>query len=161
MEELVTEEVVIEELVTEEVIVPEYTGARYLINDQGTFIIRDDDNRISKYTTVEPLESKEDHYVKWNEELQEWYYEEYPDAWAGTQPAIYTSLSPRQARLVLLKYELLDDVEAAVATNRVYSIYWEYALEINRYDETLLTMTSVLGISDSQLDALFAEGVLL
>jgi hypothetical protein len=140
---------------------PEYTGDRYLVNTNGVYMYQDNENRAQKFSKVKPLEEKEDHYTTWNFETEEWYYEPYPDAWAGTAPAIYTQLSPRQARLALLNRGLLDDVEALVATNRVYSIYWEYALEINRYDETLILLATALGLSEEDINALFAEGVML
>lgn len=73
------------------------------------------------------------------------------------QLSVPNSISPRQARIVLLRAELLDDVEAAVATNREYQIYWEYALEIKRDDEMLRQMTAALGLTDEQVDGLFIE----
>ena len=67
-------------------------------------------------------------------------------------------LTPRQARLILLQYELLDDIEEIVKTNRAISIWWEYSLDIQRYDERLLEFASIAGITDDMLDTLFEEG---
>ena len=67
-------------------------------------------------------------------------------------------LTPRQARLILLEYELLDDIEETVKTNRAISIWWEYSLDIQRYDERLLEFASIAGITDDMLDTLFEEG---
>ena len=67
-------------------------------------------------------------------------------------------LTPRQARLILLEYELLDDIEEIIKTNRAISIWWEYSLDIQRYDERLLEFASIAGITDDMLDTLFEEG---
>ena len=67
-------------------------------------------------------------------------------------------LTPRQARLILLQYELLDDIDEIVKTNRAISIWWEYSLDIQRYDERLLEFASIAGITDDMLDTLFKEG---
>ena len=67
-------------------------------------------------------------------------------------------LTPRQARLILLEYELLDDIEEIVKTNRAISIWWEYSLDIQRDDERLLEFASIAGITDEMLDTMFLEG---
>ena len=67
-------------------------------------------------------------------------------------------LTPRQARLILLEYELLDDIEEIVKTNRAISIWWEYSLDIQRDDERLLEFASIAGITDEMLDNMFLEG---
>lgn len=67
------------------------------------------------------------------------------------------SITPLQAKLQLLEMELLDEVEAMVATDRKISLYWEYALEIRRDHATLLAMATALGLSDSQVDEMFIE----
>ena len=67
-------------------------------------------------------------------------------------------LTPRQARLILLEYELLDDIEEIIKTNRAISIWWEYSLDIQRYDERLLEFATIAGITDDMLDTLFKEG---
>jgi len=68
-----------------------------------------------------------------------------------------TVISPRQARLILLKYELLDDIEAMISTNRALGIWWEYSLDVKRDNEYLLSACTSLGITDEQLDAMFVE----
>lgn len=67
-------------------------------------------------------------------------------------------LTPRQARVILLQYELLDDIEEIVKTNRAISIWWEYSLDIQRYDERLLEFAAIAGITPEQLDTMFLEG---
>ena len=67
-------------------------------------------------------------------------------------------LTPRQARLILLQYGLLDGIEELVKTNRDISIWWEYSLDIQRNDERLLEFATIAGIASEQLDAMFLEG---
>lgn len=67
------------------------------------------------------------------------------------------SITPRQARLVLLQYNLLDDIEAMIATDRELGIWWEYSLDIKRDDERLLIASMALGITPEQLDQMFIE----
>ena len=67
-------------------------------------------------------------------------------------------LTPRQARLILLQYELLDDIEEIIKTNRAISIWWEYSLDIQRDDERLLEFAAIAGITDEMLDTMFLEG---
>lgn len=66
-----------------------------------------------------------------------------------------TTISPRQARLALYGAGLLDSVEAAVATNKEYQIFWEYSLEIKRDDAILNAMAISLGLTERQVDDLF------
>ena len=74
----------------------------------------------------------------------------------AVQPVAGT-LTPRQARLILLQYGLLDDIEAMIATDRALGIWWEYSLEIKRDDERLIVAASALGLTDEQLDEMFIE----
>lgn len=72
------------------------------------------------------------------------------------------TLTIRQAKLILLQNNLLDDVDAAVAqADRSTQIEWEYATEVHRTWPTLITMASALGMTDAQLDQLFIEGAKL
>lgn len=108
----------------------------------------------------EPL-MKEVKFEKYQEFIDEWQIAEdiknsIPTIVDDTQ--IPTSLTPRQTRLILLKNNLLDKVEEAVSTSREYSIYWEYALEIDRNDSVLQEMTTSLGITKEMLDDMFIEG---
>ena len=68
-------------------------------------------------------------------------------------------LTPRQARLVLLEEELLDELEALIANDRVLQIWWEYSLEIKRNDERLLQAAVALKLTDEQLDNMFIRAV--
>jgi len=68
------------------------------------------------------------------------------------------SITPRQARLILLQYGLLDDIEAMVATDKAMEIWWEYSLEILRDNEHIKTAAIALNITDEQLDQMFIDG---
>ena len=68
------------------------------------------------------------------------------------------TITPRQARLILLQYELLDDIEELIKTNRAISIWWEYSLDIQRNDERLLEFATIAGIAPEQLDGMFLDG---
>lgn len=68
----------------------------------------------------------------------------------------------RQAKLALLQVGLLDDVDAAVAqADRATQIEWEYAAEVERSWQTLLTLQVALGLSDQQVDDLFITAAAL
>ena len=65
------------------------------------------------------------------------------------------TLSPRQARLILLQYGLLDEIETLIANNKAMQIWWEYSLEIKRDDTRLLSAATTLGLTEAQLDEMF------
>ena len=67
-------------------------------------------------------------------------------------------LSPRQARLILLQYGLLDDIEAMLSTDRAMQIWWEYSLDIKRGNEHIINAGIALKLTDEQLDNMFIEG---
>ena len=71
------------------------------------------------------------------------------------------SITPRQARLILLDKGLLDDVDTLVKEDRKLSIYWEYATEIVRTDPVLEELSTLIGLSDTDLDGLFIEASML
>ena len=63
----------------------------------------------------------------------------------------------RQARLALLQAGLLTTVDTAIANgiDGAMKIEWEYATEVRRDWESLITMATALGMTSSQLDDLF------
>jgi len=63
----------------------------------------------------------------------------------------------RQARLALLQSGLLATVSNAIisGTDEAMKIEWEYATEVNRNWASLITMTTTLGMTSTQLDDLF------
>lgn len=77
-------------------------------------------------------------------------------------PPVPASVTMRQARLALLSYGLLDDVDAALAkitdaTKRAAAqIEWEYSQEVHRNNELVATLGPALGLDDEAIDGLFA-----
>lgn len=71
------------------------------------------------------------------------------------------TITPRQIRLILLKNELLDDIELIIQSNREIQIWWEYSLEIERNNPQLLEFAEIAKLTDEQLDDLFIEGSIL
>jgi len=71
------------------------------------------------------------------------------------------TITPRQARLALLQATLLDEVELLIANDRAMQIWWEYSLEIDRNNEHIITMSTALGLTESQLDDLLILGASL
>jgi len=71
-------------------------------------------------------------------------------------------LSAAQARLVLNQFGLLTQVETAIASgSRDLQIEWEFRTEFKRDNALLNSMATSLGMTDVQLDAMFAAGILL
>lgn len=68
-----------------------------------------------------------------------------------------TVVTIRQARLALLAADLLDDIDAAVlASGRAAQIEWEYATEVQRSHPLIAAMQASKGLTDAEVDALFA-----
>jgi hypothetical protein len=77
-------------------------------------------------------------------------------------PAVPGSVSPRQARLALLRAGLLDQVEMAIkAGTKQAQIEWEFGLEVRRDHEWLAAVAGQLGLSDAQVDDLFRAAAAL
>ena len=108
-----------------------------ITNDEGEVSYRYEQLRLEPYTDNETIELL---VAQRKEELKP------------------KELTPRQARLILLRYELLDDIEELIKTNKPISIWWEYSLDIQRDDERLLEFATIAGITSEQLDTMFLEG---
>ena len=81
------------------------------------------------------------------------------DAAAGDVPAAVTM---RQARLALLAAGKLEAVTAAVQqVGGAAQIEWEYAAEVRRDWPLVAQLTGVLGMTDADMDALFAQAATL
>lgn len=69
-----------------------------------------------------------------------------------------TQVTMRQARLALLAADLLDDVEAAIVqADRAVQIEWEYATVVDRASPLVASISSSLGLSNAEIDALFVN----
>jgi hypothetical protein len=76
--------------------------------------------------------------------------------------AMIKPLSPAQVRLVLNQYGLLTTVESAIASgSQELKIEWEFRTEFKRDNALLNSMATTLGMTDVQLDEMFAAGILL
>ena len=91
--------------------------------------------------------------------------------WAATQwvvqpvppdpgPVVPASVTMRQARLALLQAGKLTVVDAAIASladpqKSEAQIEWEYASDVQRNSGLLESLSTALGMSSSDLDALF------
>jgi hypothetical protein len=72
------------------------------------------------------------------------------------------SVTAAQARLALLNANLLDDVEAVIASmTRQAQIQWEYETIIRRDHEFVLEAQVLLGMTGRQMDDLFRAAALL
>jgi len=73
----------------------------------------------------------------------------------------------RQARLALLGVNLLDDVDTAIASipdatqRKAAEIEWEYANTLERNSALVAQLAAGLGLTDQQLDDLFAQAAKL
>lgn len=77
-------------------------------------------------------------------------------------PVVPASVTMRQARLALLGAGLLDAVVAAVnSAGPAAQIEWEYAAVVDRNAGLIPSMASALGMTDAQIDSLFASAAAL
>lgn len=81
-----------------------------------------------------------------------------PPEIASPPPAVENRVTARQARLALLEAGLLDKVEKSVASSdRKTQIAWEFANELGRKDSMVEAISNALGLSESEVDDLFAR----
>lgn len=77
------------------------------------------------------------------------------------------SITPRQARLVLLSFGLLDQIEGAIAAiedpaqRRAAEIEWEFASSVSRDHPLVQAFANQLGWSSEQVDQLMIQGYLI
>jgi hypothetical protein len=93
--------------------------------------------------------------------------------WTGSEfveyvptPPPITSITPRQARLALLGAGLLDTVRGAFTQlpepqRTAAQIEWDHALSIERSSPLVAQMAAAAGLSEEQVDELFAAGAAL
>ena len=74
---------------------------------------------------------------------------------------------PRQARLILIKYELDDQVDDAIDSiedpkqRKIAKTEWEYAIQIDRDAQWLSALYDQLGLTEEQVDQMFREASVL
>lgn len=82
-------------------------------------------------------------------------------------PLPVTTVTMRQARLALLGAGLLDDVDAAIAAipdpvqRKAVQIEWEYATIVERNSALIQQLAPELGLTEAQVDELFATAARL
>jgi hypothetical protein len=82
-------------------------------------------------------------------------------------PPPVTTVTMRQARLALLGAGLLDDVDAAIAAipdetqRRAAQIEWEYAAVVERNNVLIQQLAPAFGMTEQQVDELFATAARL
>ena len=77
-------------------------------------------------------------------------------------PTVPTEVSMRQARLQLLAYGVLDQVQTVIDSmpspdKEQAQINWDYAIAVYRTDPLVLAMQQALNLTDEQVDTLFIE----
>lgn len=75
---------------------------------------------------------------------------------------VITSITMRQARLILLQYGLLDAVNTTVTNiGGAAAIEWEYAGTVDRSNPLVAMVAAGAGMSEAQIDTMFSEGAVL
>jgi hypothetical protein len=83
-------------------------------------------------------------------------------AYLAQSPDVPTSLTRRQAKLILLQYGLLDGVESIVTTlPRAAQIEYADALYFERGNPLIQMVAAAASMTDAQLDEMFIAGNLL
>lgn len=91
-----------------------------------------------------------------------WWFDTLEQAMAALAPTEDGSVTMRQARLALLQAGLLDQVDAAIAAiqdpvqRKAAEIEWEYSSAVKRDNVFVQTLSSALGLTEVQLNQLFA-----
>lgn len=68
-----------------------------------------------------------------------------------------SQLTPRQFKQQLFVVGLLDEVEAVCATDRMIKIWFDESLDFQRTSEILIEKSTMLGMSESDMDNFFIE----
>lgn len=65
------------------------------------------------------------------------------------------SITMRQARLYLLGAGLLSQVDSIVSQNEAWKIEWEYATDVVKNSQLVITLSNQLGLSSEAIDVMF------
>lgn len=123
------------------------------------------DEQPENTTTVSPHPITPKTFAVWAEDR--WVEVALPDGSIDFIPAVPTLVSMRQARLALLQAGLLQQVESSLSsitdeTQRLAAqIEWEYATEVKRDSPLVQAISSSMGLTAQQLDALFIQAATL
>lgn len=92
-------------------------------------------------------------------ELEEW---ERVAAIEKNKKQVPKSVSMRQARLALLSFNLLNDVNTLIdSLGGAASIYWEFATEVHRDNELITVFKNNQSLTDDQIDDMFIKAATL
>lgn len=69
-------------------------------------------------------------------------------------PVIIPTLSMRQARLALLKDNLLSTVDSAITTDE-QRIWWDYSTTVERSNPLVIQVLTALGKTSEEIDQMF------
>lgn len=99
-----------------------------------------------------------ENYATYTYPIDGWYWydtlDEALEAMKTVNPVI--SVTPRQARLALVEFDILDAVITWInAADIKTQIDWEFALEIRRDWPPIAACATALGLTEAQLDSLF------
>ena len=96
-------------------------------------------------------------YVYEQLRFEPWYSEEAIDKEVAKrkEEIKVKSVTPRQARIELLRAGMLDAVNQAVASNHEWAITWEFATEVRRDDPMIAAVQELLGKTELEIDELF------
>lgn len=128
-----------------------YTNAAYANPDQTT--IRVD---ISGVTSFVPCAPGNSDYARIQELVNSG--ELVVEPYVPPPPPPVQEVTMRQARLVLLNHDLLDDVENQITTmSKAAQIEWEYSTHVLKTSELVQNIAQTLNLSESDVDTLFQE----
>lgn len=113
---------------------------------------------VNGYITVLPTDENYQLVMEWvddgKEVMAKYTTAELAQQLEDAKPKVVTM---RQARLALLQSNLLATVDTTIATgtDEAMKIEWEYATEVLRDWDSLITLTTAMGMTSAQLDDLF------
>lgn len=102
-------------------------------------------------TNIPPIEKAEDESILFIDGV--WI----ADKAEPPKEPIPETITMRQARLQLLKLDLLDDVEALLVDNREAKIEWDYASELHINHPIVQSLSESLNLTREVLETMFLD----
>ena len=111
------------------------------------------------FNVVQETVNDEVRYVYEQLRFEPWYSEEAIEKEVNKrkEELKVKSVTPRQARIALLRAGMLDAINAAVASNQEWAITWEFATEVKRDDPMIAAVQELLGKTELEIDQLFID----